>query len=120
MGARRQVVLYEGKEKDPFLYVYSHWGGADLEGEVARGLFRGRPRWDDSSYLARILVSELVRSDIDGLTGFGLSGEPFGGLQYEDIEIYLATRRVCIDDEVWDFDEFVGQKLPKDFSLGQA
>lgn len=116
MGERRQMVLYEEEERDPFLFVYTHWGGEELEGVVAQGLFRGRPRWNDSSYLARILVSEMFMPDIDGLTNFGLSGSSFG-VEYDDVHVYLASKRVRIDDEVWDFDEYVAEKLPTDASF---
>lgn len=60
------------------LYLYTHWGGESLPEVVQSGLKRGKRRWGDS-YLARILFCELIKDDVLGETGFGLStvmGDP--------------------------------------------
>ena len=55
------------------IYFYSHWMGDSMPRVLAKALNRGKERWDDDSYLARIIFSELVREDIDGLTGYGIA-----------------------------------------------
>lgn len=118
MGDRRQMVLYEDEEKDPFLYVYTHWGGEGLEGEVARALLRGSSRWDDEPYLARVLVSQLIREDIEGVTGFGLSGQYFDSDYEEDVHVYLRSAKVRVGKDEWPYPEFISDKLPAGVSLG--
>lgn len=82
MGDRRNVILTEdasykegGKqvERQEQVALYSHWGGTELPAVVQRAL-RRRQRWNDLPYLARIIFSEMVRGDINGETGFGISG----------------------------------------------
>ncbi len=69
MGDRGQVrfINEEGE-----VWFYTHWGASDLVGVVQAGLRRGRGRWDDSEYLARILFCELVGAHTAGVTGYGI------------------------------------------------
>lgn len=98
MGMRQNIKLnYEGK--NPSIYLYSHWGGgskyqdSSLAEALAKALDRGRERWGDESYLARIIFSEVVKGDIDGLTGYGLS--PYAiDEEFETIEVDLEKSTV--------------------------
>lgn len=80
MGNRNSIVIQEelnayGVDPNP-LYLYSHWHGQELDQVVATALNRGRSRRNDSAYLTRIIVSDLLREDLDGTTGFGISQIP--------------------------------------------
>ena len=79
MGNRNSIVIQEddayGVETNP-LYLYSHWHGQELDQVVVKALTRGRSRWIDSAYLTRIIISDLLRDDLDGTTGFGISQIP--------------------------------------------
>ena len=57
----------------PLVYLYSHWGGSELAETLQRALKRGVSRWDDNSYLARIVFCTMCAGDVEGLTGFGIS-----------------------------------------------
>lgn len=59
---------------------YQHADADTLAGSLARALDRGRSRWDDASYLGRIIFSELVRDDIDGTMGYGILAGDAGDL----------------------------------------
>lgn len=80
MGARSNIVLdfnktkEDGSKEEKFskIYFYSHWGG-ELQKTLAQALKRGKGRWDDNSYLARIIFSEMIKDNIDGDTGYGIS-----------------------------------------------
>ncbi len=76
MGARTNINLSFGEEGK--INIYLHWGGEDGPKIVAQALERGRDRWDDESYLARIIISEAVKfAGINDPTGCGISpGEP--------------------------------------------
>jgi hypothetical protein len=74
MGDGAQIILCEypnNPERD--IYLYAHWGGDELPKTLANALDRGRNRWDDPSYLNRIIFSEMIQEDVLGETGFGLS-----------------------------------------------
>lgn len=78
MGDRANIVVIdepkdadlEGKREAVFLY--SHWAGSEMEDILAAGLAKGRERWDDAPYLARILFQQMIDGDT-GITGYGIS-----------------------------------------------
>jgi hypothetical protein len=71
MGDRANVCVKGwGNEGDVFLYT--HWTGTELPQIVQTALAR-RERWDDNSYLTRIIFCEMVKGDEDGSTGYGIS-----------------------------------------------
>ncbi len=56
------------------IYLYSHWDTAEELRDVLRSaLIRGKERWDDRSYLNRIIFSEMIKDEVLELTGYGLS-----------------------------------------------
>ena len=78
MGDRGSIVLqYDSADKlrTREIYLYTHWGGSDIPVVVQTSLNK-RWRWEDASYLARILFSELVKGHEDGETGYGIDVEP--------------------------------------------
>lgn len=83
MGDRGNVVFkYQDGNK---IYFYSHWGGSGLKETVRKALIRakGEPsnltknsRWDDESYLARIVFCTMLEEEgqtLQELTGFGIA-----------------------------------------------
>ena len=71
MGDRGNIAIkYQEGQK---IYFYSHWGGSELAQTLKRALEHGRSRWDDESYLARIIFSEMIKDEIDGTTGYGIA-----------------------------------------------
>ena len=70
MGDRANVLVRDNYDDGVFLYT--HWGGYNLPQLVQEALAR-EERWTDSSYLARIVFSAMVKDDIDGETGYGIS-----------------------------------------------
>jgi len=75
MGDRGNIYFvdqHRGKERVG-MYMYSHWGGAVIPSVVEAALRRGRERWGDSQYLARIVFCELIKDDLMETTGYGLS-----------------------------------------------
>lgn len=68
MGDRANAYI-----KDADVYLYGHWIGYDLAIKVRDALKRAPDRWTDSQYLARVVFCEMVRDDIEGTTGYGIS-----------------------------------------------
>jgi len=109
MGDRANIIICE--EQGSKIHLYTHWGGSELRNTLAAALDRGRDRWTDESYLTRIIFSEMVRNDINGTTGFGISTrhcEPGN-----DIEIRMSHEMVydCVTDKIFSFDEFIKKYL---------
>jgi len=54
------------------VYLYSHWGGYDAPRNIRDALIRGKDRWNDCSYLTRIIFRQLGAGSENGNTGFGI------------------------------------------------
>ena len=76
MGDRANVVVKDGDER---VCLYSHWGGSELPATLQKAMQRGKERWNDPSYLARIIFCEMVQGREKELTGFGISVSPPDG-----------------------------------------
>src|SRR5512138_3521805 len=77
MGDRGNIVVLQHGAPDGgetgAVYLYSHWGGSSLARTVQCALLRGRDRWDDEPYLARILFNEMTAGAELETQSFGLS-----------------------------------------------
>lgn len=75
MGDRANIVVRDAWPDDlgdrEAVFLYTHWNGTELPETLRRALAR-RECWDDPTYLARILFSEMTRGD-DSSTGYGIS-----------------------------------------------
>lgn len=70
MGNRRNIQLtYKDRNK---IYFYTHWGADELE-NVIKKVLRRKERWDDESYLARMIFSEMIKDKISEETGYGIA-----------------------------------------------
>lgn len=118
MGERGNIVIvqhgYGVDDETKFLYLYSHWRGHELLGVVRSALRRGQDRWDDEPYLARIIFSELIRDDIDGDTGYGISAyltdysHPSVVVDCEQKKVWIANPpEPGIKLEEWTFKDFI-------------
>ena len=68
MGARAQI---EVKQKPHSVFLYTHlWSGTILQ-DTIKGMIKGKLRWEDPTYLTRILFDSLIKDD-DGTTGYGI------------------------------------------------
>jgi hypothetical protein len=70
MGARINYVFKDGT--DSSVVLYSHWGQTEWQTDIAAALEHSKPRWSDSSYGTRMMISHLIQHDILDETGFGI------------------------------------------------
>lgn len=108
MGDR--IVYTIKQEEDLSVNLYSHWGGYDRFVNLASALRAAEPRWNDTSYATRIIVSQLIGDSWKDETGFGLwasnsSGE-YGG-DHPDITIDLINKTVEDETGIHTFQSFV-------------
>jgi len=69
MGERNYIYLINDG-----IYLYSHWDTEeDLNQVLKSALIRGRDRWEDKQYLNRIIFCEMIKEDVEGGDGYGLS-----------------------------------------------
>jgi len=73
MGDRGQVKIIHWDDKE--IYLYTHWGGGELEASVKKTLSK-RSRWNDDSYLTRMLFCDMVEGYEKDETGFGIQTVP--------------------------------------------
>ena len=71
MGARINFV-FKDSEGGPSVVLYSHWGQDSWQTDIAAALEHARPRWDDSSYGTRMMISYLIQDEILGELGYGI------------------------------------------------
>ena len=109
MGDRANIRFVE--EGGSTMYFYTHWDGTELWKTLQEALERGKDRWDDESYLARIIFSEMIADDIKDNTGFGLSTQ-MGDNGWNVLEVNMTEKSVKLEDESWSFEDYI--KLEKD------
>lgn len=91
------------------VYLYSHYKGLDLPGILQCSLSR-KCRWNDESYLARIIFSEMIKYDINAESGYGISSwEP--ECDFPIIIVNCKTQSVVICENSWGFDEYIEMTL---------
>src|ERR1700677_306901 len=76
MGMRQNVEL-NYSEGQP-IYIYSHWDGEEDVNDSplahkVRAALKRHERWHDESYLARIIMAEIIRDGLDDEAGYGLA-----------------------------------------------
>lgn len=109
MGDR---IVYTIKQDEKLsLNLYSHWGGYGRHEALATALRAAQPRWTDSTYAARIIVSQLIGDQWGSETGFGLwasdeDGQYSGG-DHPDIVINLVDKTVTDETGTHSFETFV-------------
>jgi len=109
MGDKGQVLI-----KDEGVYLFTHWRASWLEDVVRKALERGKPRWNDPEYLARIIFCEMVKGQEMELTGYGIGTKRYSNV-WRIIEIDCKNQKVTKIDFgkvqfVKSFEEFVRRK----------
>jgi hypothetical protein len=97
MGARTNFTF---KTDTGLITLYSHWGGDSKKHDLANALEKanGRLQMGDMGYALRIIISNLIGTEWDQETGFGLYiGDEGGEEQYEPVTVDL-TNKTVIDE----------------------
>ena len=112
MGDR--IVYVIKQDNDLSVNLYSHWGGYDRFATLAKAIKAAEPRWSDTSYCTRIIVSQLIGSDWADELGFGLwaSNEHgmYGG-DHPDIVIDLVNKTVEDETGIHSFNSFINYHM---------
>ena len=87
MGDRAQVKI---KQTPHSIFLYTHWGAETVLADTAYGLFTGRDRWGDPTYLSRIIFDSMKRDSFHQQVSSSTSGFGIGTKQLNDI-VSLVT-----------------------------
>lgn len=99
MGDRANIAVIH-KNKDQ-IWLYSHWGGSGLHDKLQEGLRAGKGRWNDESYLTKIIFGYAVPCDKKswhGETGYGISGR-LQDNEYPVLVVDIEGQRVLVVQE---------------------
>ena len=97
MGARTNFTFHT---ESGDLTLYSHWGGDTKKQDLARALeaASGRLSMGDTSYVLRIIISNIIRDEWQSETGYGIFvGNEGGEEQYTPVTVDL-TNNTVIDE----------------------
>lgn len=93
MGDRACVVVRDADEQ---VALYTHWSGYRVLEDVRTAIDRGRDRWDDAPYLARIIFCQMVGvKSFFETTGYGIRATPPDDARV----VYVDTQNGTIEYE---------------------
>jgi hypothetical protein len=111
MGERNSAIIHTRRDHPP-IYVYCHWLGADVSVAVQDALSRGASRWDDPSYLSRIIIEELIDNASYGGSaggcgiGTGTTPDDHDGY-YNMVHVWIPEKHVVIGDHHFSFENYI-------------
>jgi hypothetical protein len=112
MGARINYI-FKDSEQGPLVVLYSHWGQTEWQTDIATALEHAKPRWTDSSYGTRMMISHLIQHSILDETGFGIYAIDQDGYELgEQTVIVDFTTKTVTDNVSVPFDKFVAAYSP--------
>jgi hypothetical protein len=122
MGDRRNVIVTASDTAEAQVALYTHWSGSELPQTVASALDRARDRWDDPTYLTRVIFSEMIKAEssddvIEALmstTGLGIEAILPGSENYCEAspgyDLYVDVKAQTVydgDETTYSFERFV-------------
>lgn len=111
MGDRGNIVVRQGTTPADDVWFYTHWSGYRI-GEVVREALAKQWRWNDESYLARIIFDVLTERHQGEETSFGISTR-IGDNEYPILVVDVPRQKV------WKIEESQLQKgrIPRGFHM---
>ena len=97
------------------IYLYGHWMGMKHVKILKDALKRGRGRWEDPSYLTRIIFSEMIKDDVMGERGFGISPDLIDN-EYPLLTVNVALQTVTLEGyKILSFEDFIKNGFPEEY-----
>jgi len=97
MGARINFVFQENID-GPNVVLYSHWGQDYWKTDIANALQHSQPRWGDTSYFTRMMISYLISDAIMDETGFGIYSVQGDNFDFGDQAVVIDMINQTIRD----------------------
>lgn len=109
MGARINYIFNEGEEQ-PAVWLYSHWGEDEWQVKLSAALNHARPRWEDTSYCIRMIISHMIQHEVLDETGYGIGAvDKPSNFAAWDTTIDVDMVNKMVDGHTWD--EFINYHL---------
>ncbi len=109
MGARTTWAV-KTEEGDAVVWLYSHWGGESKFFDTVNALSHSKPRWGDSTYGARIFISQLIGEGWNEETGFGITTGTLENVPFEEeydlAVVDFTTNTITYGSDTYTFEEF--------------
>ena len=114
MGDRGNIVMdyseeTDDQDQDRRIFFYTHWSGSELKSIVQTAL-RKRWRWDDPSYLSKIIFWELVKGNEERETGYGIAPHEIDN-EHPYVIVTPSQQIVTEGETIWTFEEFIQQEF---------
>ena len=112
MGARINFVFKD--DLDSAVVLYSHWGQTEWQRDLAMAMDHAKPRWTDSSYATRMMISYLIQDSVLEETGFGIYS--ITGTNYdlgEQTVVIDLINQTVTDNVPVKWDNFIQAYLPE-------
>ena len=110
MGARTTWAV-KTQEGDAVVWLYSHWGGESKLENTKDALYKAEPRWSDSTYGARIFISQIVGDSWDSETGFGITTGTLEHVPFEEeydlVVVDFTTKTITYGRFEFTFEDFL-------------
>jgi hypothetical protein len=120
MGARIHYVFKDVEaavgEPSAHVVLYSHWGETEWQRDLAQALLHAKPRWSDSTYFTRMMISYLTQDSVFSETGFGIYAINNINEDLGDTTVIIDISKETIIDQqgnVLDWQLFIEAYLPK-------
>jgi hypothetical protein len=109
MGARTNYTIVTTDNPAQNINVYAHWDGEEGPSILWGAVKAAKPRWNDTSYAARIIVDQLTKHGRDSETGYGIyiGEEITHEEEYEYKEVNLVNQTVTISSQTFKLDEYI-------------
>jgi len=113
MGCRGTIEIWENgaapKDEERPVVLYTHWGAKEMEDDL-RDVLSRKKRWNDPSYLSRMIFSRMIRNDPDGETGYGIQTCNIGDAEAEII-VDCDRQEIIVkgwdENDTYTFDDFI-------------
>jgi hypothetical protein len=120
MGARIHYVFKDVEaavgEPSAHVVLYSHWGELEWQRDLAQALLHAKPRWSDSTYFTRMIISWLMQDSLFSPTGFGIYAIRDVNEDLGDTTVVIDISKETIIDpqgNTIDWQLFIEAYLPK-------
>jgi hypothetical protein len=70
-------------DNENIIFLYGHWAGYNMLAQLANAVEKARPRWTDDSYATRIATSQLINTDWESETGWGMHVNEIGDNEHK-------------------------------------
>ena len=121
MGARTTWKI-KTNDSGAVIWLYGHWSGEGKFNITKEALDLAMPRWNDSTYGARIFISGVIGNAWSSETGFGITStldtdsNPFEE-SYTEYTVDFVNKLVSFGSVVLGFDEFTRLNTEGDLLL---